>query len=420
MQKKYKVIECILVGNIDTLLECRAMIEKINKKYRLQISDFFMISLFKNLFLPRNRVIRFCMIIFPLILSVPLCVDLTNATRDIFPTQEFGNRVHAYADIGWKGHSTIDRFHVDGKIITLEYTLHEGAQYPMVFFLISLDVNGKACDLSGYDKVSIRMREATTKRILIYIKTFMPGVSQSGGEYAGTLRHNEYTLLLDPEMHEYEIGLHRFVTSKWWLDERKIDPYGIPPEKYDRVISLDMQFNPQGSDYMLGRQEKISIEKIYFSRLPALPAVALAIVMCIYYAVAGFLAFRSRKAAQYRQIPEQKHLDVTSIRDEQLHRIKAFLEAHYFDPDISTRMIYTTLGIPPARVFNLLKESYNLSFKQIINKMRIEEAKHLLLDSDLRITEIAMKLGFGQQSYFNRLFKKHEGISPSDYRDSAR
>jgi AraC-like DNA-binding protein len=169
-----------------------------------------------------------------------------------------------------------------------------------------------------------------------------------------------------------------------------------------------MQFNTRGFDDITGNPEKIGIERISFERSPGLPAIVSAFLMCLYYAGYGALAFRTRslrKVAARPLIPGQQPLDVTNIRDGQLLKIKTFLETHYHDPDISTRMVYAELGIPPARVYALLKEAFDLTFKEIINKMRIEEAKRLLLESDLRITEIAMRLGFGQHSYFNLMFR---------------
>jgi AraC-like DNA-binding protein len=370
-----------------------------------------------HFFSSQNRIVLACMLIVPLLLAVPLVIDMHSLKRNIFPSNEFGNRIHAYTDKGWKGNSTIDNFQADSSTITLVYALHEGARYPMVFLLISLDVSGKACDLSRYDRVSIRIREATNKQILMYIKTFLQGVSLYEDKYAGTLRHNEYTLSLSPGKHEYETGLNEFVTSKWWLDANKFNPYIIPVEKYDNVKSFDIQFNTAGSDYKIGRQEKISIEKIYFERPLSLLSIIPAVVMCLYYPCFAVFAFRAR--SRKARIPDQQPLGIANFRDKQLQRIKALLEAHYSDPDITTRMIYAETGIPPERVFRLLKESYHLTFKQIINAMRIKEAKRLLRESDLRVTEIAMKLGFGQHSYFNHLFKEQEGMTPSEFRDTA-
>ena len=115
-------------------------------------------------------------------------------------------------------------------------------------------------------------------------------------------------------------------------------------------------------------------------------------------------------------IPKQKPVVTTSYKERDLLRIIDYIESHYYDPHISTRMIYQKLGIPPSRVFNLLKEKYQLSFKQLINKMRIEEAKRLLKETDLRIIDIAFDLGFNNISYFNNLFKMFESKTPSNYR----
>jgi two-component system response regulator YesN len=118
-------------------------------------------------------------------------------------------------------------------------------------------------------------------------------------------------------------------------------------------------------------------------------------------------------------VPEQKSLEITSYRERDLARIREFIASRYSDPDISTRMLYEFLGIPPERVYALVLSKYDITFKQLINKMRIKEAKNLLRETDLRITDIAMNLGFNELTYFNRLFKKHEKMTPSDFRDRA-
>jgi AraC-like DNA-binding protein len=60
----------------------------------------------------------------------------------------------------------------------------------------------------------------------------------------------------------------------------------------------------------------------------------------------------------------------------------------------------------------------NLSFGDYIRKLRIEKATHLLSDPSLSLGEIAYLTGFSDQSHFNRIFKKHTGSTPSEYRKS--
>jgi AraC-like DNA-binding protein len=49
--------------------------------------------------------------------------------------------------------------------------------------------------------------------------------------------------------------------------------------------------------------------------------------------------------------------------------------------------------------------------------VRIEKAKNLLLNPNLRISEIAYEVGFQSLTHFNRVFRKITGQSPTDYRD---
>ncbi|UUZ96216.1 helix-turn-helix transcriptional regulator [Paenibacillus sp. P25] len=67
------------------------------------------------------------------------------------------------------------------------------------------------------------------------------------------------------------------------------------------------------------------------------------------------------------------------------------------------------------------------SFKQVTGKnfidylteSRIEKAKEPLRNSGQKINDIAEQVGY-QHSYFNRIFKKHEGVTPSKYRELSR
>lgn len=63
------------------------------------------------------------------------------------------------------------------------------------------------------------------------------------------------------------------------------------------------------------------------------------------------------------------------------------------------------------------KQTTGINYVEYVSKVRIEKAKKMLLDTDLRINEIAERTGY-QHSWFNRVFKKHEGVTPSQYRET--
>ena len=51
--------------------------------------------------------------------------------------------------------------------------------------------------------------------------------------------------------------------------------------------------------------------------------------------------------------------------------------------------------------------------------VRMENAKELLLDSDMSILEIGAAVGIDDQNYFSRIFKKHCGVSPIEFRNGS-
>ena len=66
----------------------------------------------------------------------------------------------------------------------------------------------------------------------------------------------------------------------------------------------------------------------------------------------------------------------------------------------------------------LFKRTTGLTFTEYLARVRIEKAKALLLEPNRRISEVAYDVGFQSLTHFNRVFRKIEGQSPSNYRQS--
>jgi AraC-like DNA-binding protein len=64
----------------------------------------------------------------------------------------------------------------------------------------------------------------------------------------------------------------------------------------------------------------------------------------------------------------------------------------------------------------MFKKATGLNFTDYVSRTRIEKAKNLLLNPNLRVSEIAFEVGFQSLTHFNRVFKKIVGESPTDYR----
>jgi AraC-like DNA-binding protein/ligand-binding sensor protein len=64
----------------------------------------------------------------------------------------------------------------------------------------------------------------------------------------------------------------------------------------------------------------------------------------------------------------------------------------------------------------MLKKATGLNFTDYVSRLRVEKAKNLLLNPNLRVSEIAFEIGFQSLTHFNRVFRNIVGQSPTDYR----
>ncbi|NJD01604.1 MAG: response regulator [Ruminiclostridium sp.] len=74
------------------------------------------------------------------------------------------------------------------------------------------------------------------------------------------------------------------------------------------------------------------------------------------------------------------------------------------------------LYINPAYFSSLFKKNTGQNFVDYVTKVKLEKAKELLLKSDYKITEIAENLGYDDYTYFCKVFKKAENVTPLEFR----
>ena len=72
--------------------------------------------------------------------------------------------------------------------------------------------------------------------------------------------------------------------------------------------------------------------------------------------------------------------------------------------------------IGPERACKIFKEQTGETLLNRFNRLKTEEAKRLLKNTDLSATEISLSLGFTEPKYFGAVFKKFTGVSPMAYK----
>ena len=93
-----------------------------------------------------------------------------------------------------------------------------------------------------------------------------------------------------------------------------------------------------------------------------------------------------------------------------------FVEQNYIE-QISLDEISRECGMSKYHFIRTFKSITGTTFNKHHNKIKIEASKKLL-EQDLNITEVGYIVGFNDASYFSKVFRKFEGISPNSYKKS--
>jgi two-component system, response regulator YesN len=113
-------------------------------------------------------------------------------------------------------------------------------------------------------------------------------------------------------------------------------------------------------------------------------------------------------------------LSITQINDckydKLIKQINNIIDKKYRDINLSVQMLADEVNTSPVYLGQLYKKLTTNSIHDVINEKRIEKAKDLIQNTDTPISEIALKSGFSNKTYFYTLFKKVHGITPMQYR----
>ncbi|MDD4772626.1 MAG: AraC family transcriptional regulator [Eubacteriales bacterium] len=109
---------------------------------------------------------------------------------------------------------------------------------------------------------------------------------------------------------------------------------------------------------------------------------------------------------------EVKHVDLLS-------RAVSYIRNNYMHK-ISLNDVADHIYLSPSYLSRIFKEEMKTSFNGFLNSVRIEKSKILLLSEQLSIIEVSELVGFSDQSYFNKVFKKITGLTPNKFREQKR
>jgi len=106
---------------------------------------------------------------------------------------------------------------------------------------------------------------------------------------------------------------------------------------------------------------------------------------------------------------------ILTVKDEIEEAIR-FINENYYK-DINMAIVANHVSLNYYYFSTIFKERIGMNFLDYLNKVRIDKAKELLANTNLKIWEISEKVGYKNPKHFARIFKEITGLTPNEYRD---
>ena len=149
-----------------------------------------------------------------------------------------------------------------------------------------------------------------------------------------------------------------------------------------------------------------------------------------YQIIAGERRWRAAKLAGLNEIPaviieadDRKVMELGLIENLQREDLNPIEEANGYkvlmsEYGLTQEEVAQRVYLSPTYFSRVFKAEMGEPFTAYLNRIRIEHSKELLRHKSIRLTDIAQLVGFEDQSYFTKVFKKLVGVPPLQYRNS--
>jgi AraC-like DNA-binding protein len=104
--------------------------------------------------------------------------------------------------------------------------------------------------------------------------------------------------------------------------------------------------------------------------------------------------------------------------DERLRKALDLIAVRY-NTSLTVEEIARDVCLSPSRLCHIVQSELGLTLRAYITKVRVGKAKVLLLGTNMSISQIALEVGYPDQSYFTKAFKSIENCTPMTFRKSG-
>ena len=131
--------------------------------------------------------------------------------------------------------------------------------------------------------------------------------------------------------------------------------------------------------------------------------------------IANVRRLKGKFTGAQQQEEQLEKVEMESPNDALMRRIMKCLNENLSDADFNVEDLTREVGISRAQLHRKMKEMTGISTGEFIRNLRLEQAARIIREQDVNITQVAYAVGFNNANHFSTIFKRHFGMTPSEY-----
>jgi AraC-like DNA-binding protein len=330
----------------------------------------------------------------------------------VFPTSKEVN-VGFYTDKNDQGNSILYQSSHQDSLFEMTFELKKGFVTPYAGCNLAYK-NDEPIDVTGYNRLEIVLSAEHINDLLLFLMTKDPHVKDKNNRLA--YRHLNENIELVQGKQKFDLSFKTFATPDWWytvIGQPKSD-FSAPDWSQLKMIAFATGLNPP-----LNSSCTLKVYSIRFYTDTTWIVVGLVSIQLLVIAVA-FFVFHLRRRRKKANASINIHYQAVSIEEKTKsgYNFLDFIHQHFTDPELSLAQITKHTEVSQRFISDTISEKFDCNFKTYVNQIRINEAKRLLKETQLNISEVAYKVGFSSPGSFNRVFKNLTGQTPTDFQNT--
>ena len=128
---------------------------------------------------------------------------------------------------------------------------------------------------------------------------------------------------------------------------------------------------------------------------------------------------RGKFSGALSQADKMENVEVKGNNDALMDRVMRTINENIQDPDFGVDKLASEVGLSRTQLHRKMKEITGVSTGEFIRNLRLKQAARLISEGKINIAQAAFAVGFNNQTYFSTAFKKHFGMTPTEYAEKG-